>query len=88
MEILRQILAKSDQVGIHDFAYGGVIAGLRAAGMILFAYLGCRPHGAGDVCRWGGLNGRPPKRADSREFVPFDVMSIDKNRQQSEDRVN
>ena len=37
MEILRQILAKSDQVGIHDFTYGGVIVGLRAAGMTLFA---------------------------------------------------
>lgn len=37
MEILRQILAKSDQEGIHDFSYGGVIVGLRAAGMTLFA---------------------------------------------------
>ena len=37
MEILRQILAKSDQVGIYGFVYGGGIVGLRAAGMTLFA---------------------------------------------------
>ena len=37
MEILRQILAKSDQVGIHDFTYGEVIVDLRAAGMTLLA---------------------------------------------------